>query len=61
MKNKQNIKAIANSIVTLEKQLQLGEDVKENQKKIEDIISSLSIEDMLLIDDYIMEEKLLTK
>jgi hypothetical protein len=63
MKDERNkrIKIIANKIVALEKQLQLGENVKEVQQKIEDIMSSLSVEDVLLVDDYIMKKKLLTK
>lgn len=63
MKNERNkrIKRIAQKIVNLEKELQLGKNVKENQQKIEDIMSSLSVEDMLQIDEYITKKKLLTK
>ena len=33
----------------------------ENMNKIEQLIQGLSLEDMLAIDDYILEKKLLTK
>lgn len=63
MKDERNkrIKRIAQKIVNLEEGLQLGKNVKENQQKIEDIMSSLSVEDMLQIDEYITKKKLLTK
>ena len=63
MKDERNkrIKRIAQKIVNLEEELQLGKKVKENQQKIEDIMSSLSVEDMLQIDEYITKKKLLTK
>lgn len=63
MKDKQNkyIKIAAQKIVEAEKELLLDKNVQENQQKIEKIISSLSFEDVLLLDDYIQEKKLLTK
>lgn len=63
MKDKQNkyIKIAAQKIVKAEKELLLGENVQENQQKIENIMSSLSFEDVLLLDDYIQRKKLLTK
>lgn len=63
MKDERNkrIKRIAQKIVNLEEELQLGKNVKENQQKIEDIMSSLSVEDMLQIDEYITKKKFLTK
>jgi hypothetical protein len=62
MKNKQDkrIKNIANKIVNLEKEILLGKNVQENQQKIESIVSTLSLEDMLEIDEYILKKKLLT-
>lgn len=63
MENKQNdyIKKLALEIVDLENKIQLGKNIQENQQKIENIMCTLSLEDMLLIDDYITEKKLLTK
>jgi hypothetical protein len=63
MKDKRNkyIKILAQKIVDLEKQIQMGENVQECQEKIEKIMLSLNIEDMLAVDDYIMSKKLLTK
>ena len=55
MKDKQNkhLKIAAQKIVKAEKELLLGKNVQENQQKIENIMSSLSFEDVLLLDDYI--------
>lgn len=63
MKDERNkyIKLVAQKIVEAEKKLLLGKNVQENQQKIEDIMSSLSFEDVLLLDDYIQRKKLLTK
>jgi TATA-box binding protein (TBP) (component of TFIID and TFIIIB) len=63
MKNKQDkrIKNIANKIANLEKEMLLGKSVQENQQKIENIVSTLSLEDMLEIDEYILKKKLLTR
>lgn len=58
---KPNIKVLARRIVKAEKELQLGKNVKENQHKIEDIMSSLSLEEAIRLDAYISEKKLLTK
>lgn len=58
---KQHIKVLARKIVKAEKELQLGKNVKENQRKIEDIMSSLSLEEAIRLDAYISEKKLLTK
>jgi TATA-box binding protein (TBP) (component of TFIID and TFIIIB) len=63
MKNKQDkrIKNIANKIANLEKEMLLGKNIQENQQKIENIVSTLSFEDMLEIDEYILKKKLLTR
>lgn len=50
----------AKQIVELEKECQLGKNVKENIAKIENIMSTLSIIDMMEIDEYIMKKHLLT-
>ena len=51
---------VAKQIVELEKEGQLGKNVKENQAKIENIMSTLSLLDLLEIDEYIMKKHLLT-
>lgn len=63
MKDKRNkrVQSIARSIVDLEKNILLGKDIQESKKKIENIVTPLSFEDMLLVDNYIMSKKLLTK
>ena len=63
MKDKRNIriKKLAQQIVELEKEMQLGKNVQENSDKIENIMCSLSFEDIFLIDEYIIKKKLLTK
>ena len=55
------LKEVANKIYSLELECQEGKNVQENQQKIENIMSSLSFEDVLLLDDYIQRKKLLTK
>ena len=50
------IKKIAEQIVELEKNIELGKDVQSSQQKIENIILSLSFEDVLKLDDYIFKK-----
>lgn len=52
------IKEVATKIVFLEKECQAGN--LEKMKDLDDLISKLSIEDMLAIDEYIYQENLLT-
>lgn len=58
---KKNIKKLAQQIARLEKECQSENNISENMNKIEQLIQGLSLEDMLAIDDYILEKKLLTK
>lgn len=55
------IKEVAPLIVQAEKEIRLGKDVQLNKDKIENIMCSLSFQEMLLLDDYIMQENFLTK
>ena len=57
-KNKHLIN-IANKIAKLEKEIRLGNNVQVNMKKIENIMCSLDFGDIIFIDNYIMEKKLL--
>lgn len=59
MKNKE-IKNLALKIVKMEQELSKGKNVQENMKEIQEISKTLSLEDMLMIDDYITKNKLLT-
>ena len=63
MKNKHRIfiRKKALQIVELEQEILLGKNVQENKQKIQYIMSTLSIEDMFLLDDYISRNKLLTR
>lgn len=58
---KKRIKRLAEKIVQLEKQAHEGKNEQEVMSKIQNITDSLSIEDMLEIDEYIFTKKLLTK
>ena len=58
---KKNIKKLAQQIARLEKECQSENNISENMNKIEQLIQGLSLEDMLAIDEYILEKKLLTK
>ena len=58
---KKNIKIIAEEIARLEKSYQSKNNISESLNKLEQIIQTLSLEEMLEIDEYILKEKLLTK
>ncbi len=58
---KENIKKLANEIARLEKECQSGNNISDAMRKIEQLTHGLSIEEMLAIDEYILEKKLLTK
>ena len=59
-KNSQ-IKSMALEFAALEKAIQAGENVKENQYKIEKLSSTLSYAEIFAIDEYIESHHLLTK
>ena len=59
-KRNKELKKIAQRIRNLEELIRLGKNVKSNQDEIQKIMNTLSIEDMLEIDEYIMS-KTLTK
>ena len=60
-KRKKHIKILAEKIVKAEKELLLGNNVQENQAKIEKIMGSLTLDEIFEIDEYIYTKKLLTK
>lgn len=61
MKDGNKIKKLAEKIVELELECQNGTNISKNMSKIEQLTRNLSLEEMLAIDTYIQEKKLLTK
>lgn len=59
--DKREQKEIANRVAKLERDMSLGKNVKEAQAEIENIMTTLSIEDFIYIDNYIQEIFSLTK
>ena len=60
-KREREIKKLAQQVVNLEYRLALGKTDKSTQNKIQEIMSALSTEEMLMLDNYIMGIKGLTK
>ena len=60
-KREKELKKIAQQIINLEYRLSLDKDDKSAQNKIQEIMSALSMEEMLMIDDYIIGSRKLTK
>ena len=58
--NKKDLKKIAKQIADLEKEIRLGKDVKSAEHQIEVLMCSLSLEDMLELDEYILKNNFLT-
>lgn len=56
---KKKLIKIANQIVTYNQKAEAG-DISA-QQKIEELISSLSVEEMMEVDEYIVSKQLLTK
>jgi len=65
MMKKKELKKLAEEILANEKIIEdqnaLDKVVKSAKEKIEIIMDSLPLEDVLALDDYIMENKYLTK
>lgn len=60
--NNNKIKTIANEIVRLENNIKLNPELKNKYMElIEKITLNLTFQEMLLIDEYIQENKMLTK
>lgn len=58
--NKEKIEQLALKIISLEKECQQNKNVEKNLMEMEKLTMTLSLEDMLAIDEYITK-KLLTK
>ena len=52
---KAKLRVIATNIMLCEKEIRQGKNVKENENKIREYMSTLSMEDVLKIDEYIMK------
>lgn len=49
------LRVIATNIMLCEKEIRQGKNVKENENKIRKYMSTLSMEDVLKMDEYIMK------
>ena len=49
------LRVIATNIMLCEKEIRQGKNVKETENKIREYMSTLSMEDVLKIDEYIMK------
>lgn len=58
---KEKIKEVANIIAELEKECQMGKNVQNNMSKMDELINQFDITDLLLLDEFILENNLLTK
>lgn len=54
---KKKLLKVANQIIALEEKLQAGENMNENFEKMEKLTSSLSLEELLEVNEY-LESKL---
>lgn len=58
---KKHIKDIAKQIARLERCYQSGTDISKTEEELEQLVRTLSLEEMLEIDEYILRKNLLTK
>ena len=61
MKSEEELKNIAKQIFDLELKCQNGVNITQNMNKIEQLIATLSIEEMFEIDTYITNKNFLTE
>ena len=61
MKNEEELKNIAKQIFNLELECQNGVNVTQNMAKIEQLIKTLSVDDIFKIDTYITNKNFLTE
>lgn len=60
MKESKKIARLAKKIASLEKKLYSGVDTEEVAAEIEELTRSMSVEEMIQVDEYIIDKKLLT-
>lgn len=58
---RKDIKKLAETIVDLERKCQFETNISEYLEQLEQLSKELSLEDMLLIDNYIIQNDLLTR
>lgn len=58
---KEKLKEVAKTIAELEKECQMGKNVQKNMSKMDELITQFDITDLLLLDEFILENNLLTK
>lgn len=58
---KEKLKEVAKIIAELEKECQMGKNVQENMSKMDELVTQFDITDLLLLDEFILENNLLTK
>ena len=61
MKDEKKLKELAEQIYNLEQECQFKNNFQQNMNKIEQLTQTLSLEEMLIIDTYIIEKNFLTK
>lgn len=61
MKSEEELKNIAKQIFNLELECQNGVNVTQNMAKIEQLIKTLSVDDIFKIDTYITNKNFLTE
>ena len=61
MKDEKKLKELAEQIYNLEQECQRKNNIQEKMNKIEQLTQTLSLEEMFIIDTYIMEKNFLTK
>lgn len=60
MKDEKRLIELAEQILELEKECQLGNNISKNADKMEQLVLTLSLEELLKVNAYI-EEKILTR
>ena len=59
--NRKEMKEIANRLAKLERECQKGNNIDENMLEMTQLVSSLSFEDLMRLDEYITNKNFLTK
>ena len=57
--NDKKLQRLAKKIAFLEKELKRGKNTEAIQEEMEELVKGLSIEDLMLLDEYIQENHLI--
>lgn len=57
--NDKKLQRLAKKIAFLEKELKRGKNTEATQEEMEELVKGLSIEDLMLLDEYIQENHLI--